>query len=73
MTPLTHDLEQLLALVLPVEPGWAVLRADLAFLSRFAVEVRYPGIESTPAEGADAVRICRALRSTIRASLGLTP
>ncbi|MCC7145740.1 MAG: HEPN domain-containing protein [Phycisphaeraceae bacterium] len=69
--PKTHDLEQLLALILPAESGWAVMRADLAVLSRFAVEYRYPGTTATNADAQDSLRRCTAVRQVIRKSLGL--
>lgn len=69
--PKTHDLEALLELLLPVEPTWVACRADLAFLSRFAVENRYPGVAASADEAADARRGCTALRSAIRQSLGV--
>lgn len=38
-----HDLVALLELVLSIEPTWEAFREDLAFLSDYAVNVRYPG------------------------------
>lgn len=69
----THDLEQLLGLALAIEPAWSGLRADLAFLSRLAVEVRYPGIQVTPDDANEAARICSSFRALARASLGIGP
>ncbi len=69
----THDLANLLALVLPAEPAWAVMKADLDILTAFAVDVRYPGVSATKAEARDAVAICRDAREKVRVSLGLAP
>jgi HEPN domain-containing protein len=69
--PKTHDLEKLLDLTSPLKGGLANRRPDLALLSRFAVEVRYPGIKVTRSEAEEAFRICRDLRSAVRRSLGL--
>ena len=41
--PKTHDLVLLLDRILSVEPLWEVHRDDLAVLSGFGVEFRYPG------------------------------
>ncbi len=38
-----HDLSSLLEQALAVEPLWESYRADLAYLSDFAVHFRYPG------------------------------
>lgn len=71
--PKTHDLELLLNLALPVEPGWGYMRADLKLLNRFAVEYRYPGVTATLADAQDALKKRTALRPAIRTSLGLAP
>src|SRR5690349_10582329 len=39
----THDLEELLQGILPIEPTWNALLMDAQFLTSFAVDVRYPG------------------------------
>ena len=67
----THDLVNLLGLVLPVEPIWNLLRQDLIVLTDFAVDYRYPGSLATKAEAQDAVKRCRRIRRTIRQSFGL--
>ena len=67
----THDLVKLLALVLPFEPSWNVLRQDLIVLTDFAVDYRYPGSSATRADAKDAVKRCRKVRLIIRRSFGL--
>lgn len=69
--PRTHDLEAVLAMLLPVEPLWAPWRIPLASLSYFAVVTRYPGDEATKTQAKDAVKLCRQVRAAVRASLGL--
>ncbi|HLG17955.1 MAG TPA: HEPN domain-containing protein [Blastocatellia bacterium] len=54
----THDLINLLGVVLPVEPGWSVLRPELTLLTDFAVDYRYPGNSATRAQARDAVKCC---------------
>ena len=67
----THDLEELLNAVLPIEPAWHVLLQDLRFLVSFAVAVRYPDIDATQADAQDAFACCQRVRQTIRTAFGL--
>jgi HEPN domain-containing protein len=67
----THNLRQLLQLVTPVEPSWQALYNELAVLSTFAVDYRYPGINAAKATARDAIRKCRKVRKLIRQSFGL--
>jgi hypothetical protein len=67
----THDLVELLNLALPVEPTWASLQPDLAFLNDFAVAYRYPGMDATKTTARDALKSCRQVRKTIRTAFGL--
>src|SRR5687767_2669082 len=48
--PKTHDLESLAELLRTTDPWLMTFMDQLAFLSRFAVEVRYPGIVPTQDE-----------------------
>lgn len=66
-----HDLVALLDQLLDIEQAWESFREDLAYLSDFAVNFRYPG-EFADAESAlDAQRRCRQFRSAARDVLGL--
>lgn len=67
----THDLDNLLNLVLPIEPTWSALRQDLIVLTDFAVDYRYPGSSATKTDAQDAVKRCREVRRVIRQSFGL--
>ena len=67
----THDLEQLLNHVLPVEPLWAAFRPALKRLSDAAVVPRYPGSFTTKAEAQRALVTCKSFRKEARLSLGL--
>lgn len=71
--PKTHDLERLLDLLLPIEPTWDTMRADLILLTQDAVEVRYPGTLTTRDEAKESLRICKNVRTKTRTSLGLMP
>lgn len=67
----THDLTNLLGLVLSVEPTWNTLQQDLIVLTDFAVDYRYPGSLAGKTEAQDAVKRCRRIRRTIRQTFGL--
>jgi len=67
----THNLDTLLKLWLPVEPDWQDLRHACHVLTQFAVEVRYPGQMADKSMARESVAHCRAVRTRVRASLGL--
>jgi len=69
--PKTHDLEQVLDLVLPIEPHLKVLRGRLASLTDYAFEFRYPGESATKEVARIALTNCRSVREELRRSLGL--
>jgi HEPN domain-containing protein len=66
-----YNLVALLGPVLALEPSWESYREDLAYLSMFAVSIRYPGESADQDSAIDARRMCRAFRSAARRSLGL--
>ena len=66
-----HDLEALLSLATKVEPFWEAFRPDLAFLTEFAVEIRYPGDSASRETARDALKRCRRFRRAAREALGL--
>jgi HEPN domain-containing protein len=69
--PRTHDLEQLLVLVLPVEPGWSGMRPALQVLTAYGVQVRYPGTSANRAMAREAFTHARTVRVVVRQALGL--
>ena len=69
--PKTHDLEDLLDLILPIEPSWHTLRPALQRLVSYAVVYRYPGKTALRAEAREAISHCRAVREIARRSFGL--
>ena len=73
MVPRTHDLEDLLSLLLPSHPPLGALRRGLKFLIQFAVEVRYPGFRASKRQAASAVRWGGTVRDACRTVLGLRP
>ena len=67
----THDLEQLLNQVLPLEPLWAAFRPDLKRLTDSAILPRYPGNFFTKSEAQVALKTCKAFRKEARLSFSL--
>lgn len=69
--PRTHDLEQLLALLLRIEPTWSGMRPALQVLTVYGVQVRYPGISADRAMASEALLHARAIRLVVRQAFGL--
>ena len=69
--PRTHDLKELLSLIIPVLPAWDAWREDFSKLSEHAVDPRYLGKFATADEAAHAMRICDEVRRAIREQLKL--
>lgn len=71
--PRTHDLVNLLNLLLPHAAALAPLRRGLRSLSRYAVEFRYPGVRATTRRMQAALRNAESVRTELRTRLGLAP
>lgn len=69
--PRTHNLEDLLALLLPDYPHLTTLRRGLKFLVQFAVEARYPGFRATKAQAGAALRWAGRVADACRPVLGI--
>ncbi len=69
--PRTHDLNELLVLIVPSLPAWRAWEEDFAAFEKHAVDGRYPGYFAKDKDVVRAVRICTEVRETIRATLGL--
>jgi len=69
--PRTHDLEDLLDLLLPHDATLKPLRRGLASLTRYAVEHRYPGPRARTREMQSALRNAKRVRAELRSRLGL--
>jgi len=69
----THDLEQLLDLIITVEPLWDSFRATLNALNSYAVDFRYPGESATREIAKTAVETAHGICRVIRESLGVPP
>ena len=66
-----HDLERLLADVLPHDATLKSLRPRLVILSRYAVDFRYPGFSTSARAMRAALRHADLVRLKMRAILGL--
>jgi HEPN domain-containing protein len=69
--PKTHDLDNLLTLLLPHHSSLRSLRRGLVFLTDFAVDNRYPGYNASKREVVSALRWADRIRTAIRALLGI--
>lgn len=67
----THNLEELLILILPSIPAWHSWQVDLSTLSKHAVETRYVGQSPTAADAELAIQTCEMVRQAVRAELKL--
>jgi HEPN domain-containing protein len=69
----THDLEELLDLIVPTVPAWSTWHSDFLILTTHAVDFRYPGKSSSSNDANHALKVCEAVRTAIRNNLGLAP
>jgi HEPN domain-containing protein len=71
VVPKTHNLKDLLDLLVPFDSTLASLRRLLISLTRYAVEYRYPGVRATTRRMAVALRRAERVRHEVREKLGL--
>jgi len=69
--PKTHDLTAILNLILPLEPNWASLHADLDALTSLGIEVRYPGMKADLEDAKQAIRTARTVSHLVQLALGI--
>jgi HEPN domain-containing protein len=69
--PRTHDLVELLDLIVPTRPAWDAWRADFNRISSYAVAFRYPGRSASAVEVRLSLATSDVVRTTIRIDLGL--
>jgi HEPN domain-containing protein len=69
--PRTHNLVALLPRLVPQYSSLRSLRRGLDFLTRFAVETRYPGDNASKRQAASALRWAGKVRHACRPLLGL--
>jgi HEPN domain-containing protein len=63
--PKTHDLFELDKLLRPLYPDWQTAIDELRFLTRAAVDFRYPGESADYEEAVEALAICSSLRGIL--------
>ncbi len=68
----THNLEELLGLIVPTQPVWHQWQSDFKIITAYAVDPRYPGDSATPDNTQHAMHICNEVRQAVRAHLKLT-
>ncbi len=73
VVPHTHNLEDLLVLLVPHDAALRKLRRALVSLSRYAVDVRYPDDNASKREAVAALRHAGRVRHELRARLRLPP
>lgn len=71
LVPKTHDCEELLDLIRPHHHLPGTFRRGLAFLSNYAVAVRYPGEWASKRQSSAALRWAGRVRAACRGLLGL--
>ncbi len=69
----THDCEQLQVLLQSHHAALSALRRGLAFLTQFAVGVRYPGDNASKRQAVSALRWAGRVRDSCRGLLGIRP
>ena len=69
--PRTHNLEELLALIVPTLPDWGDWKPDFKIITKYAVEPRYPGDPVTVENTQHACSICDEVRQAVRTQLKL--
>lgn len=71
--PKTHNLRDLLNLLLPHDRTLAPLRRALKSLTKYAVDFRYPSDNATTRQMRAALRHAERVRAEVRTRLGLPP
>jgi hypothetical protein len=71
--PYTHNLVALLPLLTPHHGALRALRRGLDFLTRFAVDTRYPGDNAHKRQARAALRWAGRVRAACRTLLGIPP
>ncbi len=67
----THNLEELLALIIPTLPVWSDWQSDFKRITGYAVDPRYPGDSRTAEDTEHAMHICDEVRQAVRTQLKL--
>src|SRR5262245_35358812 len=71
--PKTHDLEDLMSLLLTNYPNLRKYRRSFGSMTEFAVTTRYPGTRARKRQAVAAVKCATRVRDECRAILGIRP
>ena len=71
--PRTHNIKQLIDLLVPHEATLSRFRRSGGSLTKYAVEYRYPGERATTRQMQAALRTMKRVRTELRARLSLSP
>jgi HEPN domain-containing protein len=69
--PYTHNLRDVLSLLVPYHSSLRTYRRGVNFLTRFAVGIRYPGDTATKRQTEAALRWAGRVRQAVSAILGI--
>lgn len=67
--PRTHDLKELLDLIVPRLPAWRAWAAAFSAFDKYAMDARYPGYFATAIDAQQTVQICTEVRQAVRSTL----
>ena len=70
-TPRTHNLQELLEVIIQTLPTWDRWQPDFERITTYAVDPRYPGDSRTAEDTRHAMRICGEARQAVRTQLKL--
>ncbi len=68
----THDLNELLNLILPIYPSWSTWKNQLPSLTTHVVDTRYPSDLPTETDADKANEVCNMVREAIRTELNVS-
>jgi HEPN domain-containing protein len=71
--PRTHNLIALLKVLVPHHNSLRAFRRGLDFLTRFAVDTRYPGDNASKRQATSSLHWATRVRHSCRAILGINP
>ena len=64
--PRTHNLEELLDLIVPILPAWNHWQPDFKIITAYAVDPRYPGDSRTAEDTEHTMHVCDEVRQAVR-------
>ena len=70
--PRIHNLVDLVALCIAVDPTFSILEPELRGLDGYAVRTRYPGLNATKEEARKVIKTSKNVCIFIRKKLGMT-